>query len=343
MKTFPLFISFLLLTNIGLYAQSSNKYNGSTSVQTGDAKLKISSGAVLNVTGTLTIDPNGKLTVNDGGAVTVSDALNNNSVASDFVIESGGSLITEGSVTGSATVKHEIAGNLGWHLLSSPVSYQEICDGTFAPFLSNFTTTPVNTWDFYRWLIPCDNNGHWINLRNDGGSFNTAWWAATPSFEVNKGYLVAYGSGFLTSKVFTGTPNTFDQTFSYADVTSGCSWELAGNPYPSAFDWNMVTGKENLVGGYYYVWNENKAGGAGYEAYLDDVHKTAGVNGKIPSMQGFFIKINPDLGKQFIVPNSARTHETDTWLKESPANKLTLTMSNGTNYDEIHHNLFHST
>ena len=299
--------------------------------------MDVGSGAYLKVNGTLTIDPSGKLTVNSGGALTVTDAFSNNSATTDFVIESGGSLITEGSVSGSATVKREIASNLGWHLFSSPVSYQEICDGTFAPLLANFITTPINTWDFYRWLIPCDNNEHWINLRNDGGSFNNAWWSATPSFEVKKGYLVAYGAGFPTSKVFTGTPNTSNQTFIYTDVTSDCSWELAGNPFPSAFDWNLVTGKENLVNGYYYVWNENKAGGAGYEAFLDVLHKTAGVNGKIPSMQGFFIKINPDLAKQFIVPNSSRTHETgtDTWLKEGASvNTLTLTLGNGTNYDD---------
>ncbi len=302
-------------------------------MKTGDAKLKVGSGAILIVTGTLTIDPNGKLTVNDGGALTVSDALNNNSIATDFVIENGGSLITEGTVSGSATVKREIAANLGWHLLSSPVSYQEICDGTFAPLLANFTTTPSTNYDFYKWNSLC-RPLCWLNLRNTDLTLNATDFGALPKFDVKAGYLVAYGTDFPTAKVFTGTPNTGDQTFSLTITPSSVlNWNLVGNPYPSAVDWDLVTGKSNLADGYYYVYNENKAGGAGYESYLDATHKTPGVNGKIPPMQGFFVNAS---GNSIGMPNTARTHETDTWLKENPANKIALTMSNGTNYDETY-------
>ena len=296
--------------------------------------MKISSGAILNVTGTLTIDPNGKLTVNDGGALTVSEALNNNSVATDFVIESGGSLITNGTVSGQATVKREIASTLGWHLLSSPVSYQEICDGTFAPLLVNFPTTSSTSYDFYKWNSLC-RPLCWLNLRNTDLTLNTTDFGTLPKFDVKAGYLVAYGTDFPTSKVFTGTPNTGDQTFSLTITPSSVlNWNLVGNPYPSAVDWDLVTGKSNLADGYYYVWNENKAGGAGYEAYLDDAHKTAGVNGKIPPMQGFFVNAS---GTSIGMPNTARTHSGDSWLKEvSETNRLTLTISSATNYDETY-------
>ena len=329
MKTFPLITTFLLLTHV-IFAQSSNS-NSTTTVNTGTSKLKVGSGAILNVTGTLTIDPNGKLTVNDGGAVTVTEALTNNATETGLVIESGGSLITEGTVSGQATVKREIAGDLGWHLLSSPVSYQEICDGTFAPLLTNFSTTPSTSYDFYKFNSVCTPLW-WLNLRNTDLTVNTTDFGSPPRFITKTGYLVAYSPDFPTTKVFIGTPNTGDQTFSLSPSPALCPWNLLGNPYPSSVDWDLVTGKENLADGYYYVYNENKAGGAGYESYLDATHRTPGVNGKISPMQGFFVQA---VGTTIDMPNSSRTHFGDTWLKEGTStNKLTITLSNETNFDD---------
>ncbi len=339
MKTFTLLIAMVLLTHFGLFAQSSNNVYSSTSVKTGETRMSVSSGAVLTVTGTLTIDPGGKLIVNPGGGLTVSEALINNSIATDLVIESGGSLITEGSVSGQAIIKRTITANLGWHMLSSPVSYQEICDGTFAPILANFSTTPSTSFDFYKWnenelCIPfC-----WRNLRSTDLSANTIDFGSPPQFVVKSGYLVAYSSYFPSYKIFTGTPNTGDQTFSLTirPSSSLLNWNLIGNPYPSAVDWDNVTGKSNLVNGYYYVYNINKIGGAGYEGYLDATHKTSGVSGKIPAMQAFFVNA---LGTSIGIPNLARTHESDNWLKSAESitpDKLTFTLSNATNYDEAY-------
>jgi hypothetical protein len=333
MKTFPLIITFLLMTHLVLLAQMSKMDNGTASVKTGAAKMDVGSEAFVNVTGTLTIDPGGKLTIHSDGALTVTNTLTNNSPVTGLVIENGGSLITQGSISGTATIKHEIAGNMGWHFLSSPVSYQEICNGTLAPLPANFSTTSSTSYDFYKFNSLCGSLW-WLNLRNNDLSVNTTDFGTPPRFEVKSGYLVAYGPDFPTTKVFTGIPNTGDQTFSLSPSSSACSWNLIGNPYPSAVDWDLVTGKSNLVNGYYYVYNENKAGGPGYESYLDASHKTPGVNGKIHSMQGFFVHAS---GTSIEIPNTSRTHETDTWLKESPnTNKLTLTLSDGTYYDNAY-------
>jgi len=338
MKKFILLpvLSLCLASGGKLLAQSNSADNNPVTVKTGTAAMAVGSGTIITVSGAMTVDPGGKITVNTGGAMTVESSLTNNASPTSLIIESGGSLITEGSVSGYATIKREIAGNLGWHLVSSPVSYQLICNGTFAPLPGNFSTTPSNTYDFYKYQplsgAACGSN-LWLNLRNTDLTPNTTDFGTPPSFNPKSGYLVAYNGDFPSTKIFTGTPNTGDQTFPLIDLASFCPWNLLGNPYPSAVDWDQVTGKSNLVNGYYYIYNENKSGGPGYESYLDATHKTPGANGKIPPMQGFFVKAS---GASLSIPNSARTHQADNFLKSTNnvADGITLRISNDSNFDE---------
>ncbi len=317
--------------------------NGLTINDVGDFDKMPSGGRMVvsgdfYIDGSLTIKVGGFLDITDGGSLTITENLKN---SGSMIIENGGSLITGGTVTGLASVIREFPNDLGWHLISSPVDYQEICNGSFAPLPSNFATTPANTWDFYKWSADCPIEPllRWRNLRNLDLSVNTADFGTAPKFDVQKGYLAAYNPGFSTTKTFYGTPNTGDQTFNFLDVTSNCSWELAGNPYPSAFVWDDVAGKGNLMSGYYYVWNELRAGSPGYEAYLDGAYHSTGVNGNIPPMQGFFVKVDPSKSKQIDVPNSSRIHDSNHWLKNTsvtPSNQLIITMGTATVYDEAY-------
>lgn len=273
------------------------------------------------------------LTISTGNSLTISGAFTNNAAAAGVVVESGGSLITNGTVSGSATVKRTINSDNKWHFISSPVSGQNICDGNFAPTAANFNATTGATYDFYRWSEAIVSGGlNWLNLKNSDWSLNTTDFGATPQFAVTTGYLVAYSPDFAGSstKVFAGALTSGDQTLSLG--TSGNSWNLVGNPFSSAFDWDLVS-KTNLDGGYYYVYNEDKAGGAGYESYLDASHKTSGANGKISATQGFFVKAG---GSTLAIPNSSRVHNNN-WMKSSAnevPNLLKVTLANGSNYDE---------
>jgi hypothetical protein len=285
----------------------------------------------------LDIQSGGSVIVSGGGALTVNGDLNNNG---DLTIESGGSLITSCNVTGTATIQREITSDLSWHLLSSPVMNQQICNGVFAPLATDFPGD-INTWDFYNWMPNCPTPPypaeHWRNLRTSSGTMNYTDFGTPPLFEVAKGYLVAYGQGWSPVKSFVGVPNTCDKTLSFAEIQTACSWELAGNPFPSAVAWDNVTGKQNLVTDYYYVWNENKAGGAGYEYWKDTNHKSSSmINGNIPPMQGFFVKVDPNGGKTLGFPNSSRVHDvlTDMWLKDVPEYKLSVKLSDASHYDE---------
>jgi len=279
----------------------------------------------------------GSVDIGPGSALTVNGDL---SICGNLVVENGGSLITNCNVSGTATFQRQINPDLHWHLLSSPVNGQLICDGVFAPTPSEFPGD-INTWDFYKWLpncpVPPSPAERWRNLRTESQGVNYTDFGTPPQFIVTKGYLVSYAAGFPEIKSFTGIPNACDKVCDFSDIVSACSWDLAGNPFPSAIDWSLVTGKSNLVTDYYYVWNENKAGGPGYEFWKDSNHQSSSmVDGKIPSMQGFFVKVDPNAGKTLGLPASSRVHDVtgDHWVKDAQANRLLIRLTNGTNYDE---------
>jgi len=283
----------------------------------------------MELDGSLTIAPGGALTVN--GNLTATGSL---------VIESQGSLITNGNVTGTATIQRTVPTDMAWHFLSSPVSGQPICNGVFAPTYPGTFPGNIATWDFYNWLPgECDANLHWRNLRALTGGVNNVDFPLL-AFADSRGYLVSYGSGWSPTKNFIGTPNTADRSLAFYDVTNSCSWALPGNPFPSAVDWSKVTLKENLTTPYYYIWNDVTQN---YEYWMDGTHfGGVKIDGNIPAEQGFFVKILPTGGLHLNIPNSARIHDngTDTWIKDATANKLSLTIANGTKYNDVAYVMF---
>jgi len=338
----------VLKQNSRVILSTNNKsYTGNTILEEGILELSVNLSSSITVENTatliingsvtipeLTVEVGGIVTISTGNSLTVSGALTNSAGSTGLVIESGGSLITNSTVSGSATVKREIASDNKWHFISSPVSGQNICDGNFAPLTANFNSTTGATFDFFKWNASgAVGAANWINLKKADWSANTDDFGSPPAFDVKTGYLVAYSSSFAgsTTKSFTGTPNTGDQTVTL--TTSGNTWNLVGNPFPSAIDWDAVTGKANLTDGYYSIYNEAKSGGAGFESYLDATHKTAGTNGKISSIQGFFVAAS---ASPIGIPNTARVIDNN-WLKSDEAgtvNQLVIKLSHDVYYDE---------
>jgi len=306
---------------------------GSKSVLTGGMAVS----GELEVGGNLTITTTGSVDVTADGALTIDGNL---LIVGSLLIESQGSMITNGSVSGSATIQRTIPTDMAWHFLSSPVSAQPICNGVFAPTYPGTFPGNIATWDFYNWLPgQCDANLHWRNLRTPTGGVNNVDFPLL-AFADSRGYLVAYGSGWSPTKSFVGTPNTADRSLAFYDVTNSCSWALPGNPFPSAVDWSKVTLKENLVTPYYYVWNDATQN---YEWWGDGTHfGGVKIDGNIPAEQGFFVKILPSGTLHLNIPNSARVHDngTDTWIKDAAANKLSLTIDNGTKYNDVSYVMF---
>jgi hypothetical protein len=336
-------VRYPVITEVGLAAI----HIGTLTINGTGAKSVLSGGMVVSgelvVGGNLTISSTGSLDVSADGALTIDGNLN---IVGSLLIESQGSMITNGDVNGTATVQRNIPTNKSWHFLSSPVAGQSIVNGNFAPALS-FFPGDINTWDFYRWQSGyCTDQKHWINLRLDNGFPNASEFPGL-GFEESRGYLVAYTTPFPVTHSFIGAPNTGDRNAYFYDVQDVCSWSLPGNPYPSAIQWSSILAlTENantFQTPYYYIWNDVTAN---YEWWGDNTHfGGTKVDGNVPAEQGFFIKVKPtSLGGSLHLkfPNLGRIHDnaTDTWIKSEVTNKLTVKIENGTQYSDFANIMF---
>ncbi|MCF8364764.1 MAG: T9SS type A sorting domain-containing protein [Bacteroidales bacterium] len=264
---------------------------------------------------------NGNVTLNADQALTVNDLTipTGNTFTLESTASGTGSLIINGTCTDEISVQRFITGNEAWHFLSSPVAGQAIVGSeNFIEFVENVGDINV---DFYSFDETNTDNTPWINIKSAGGALNPAF---ETTFEEGKGYLVAYAYDNLT-KTFTGVPNTGTYNLSLSYTGAGQQgWNLIGNPYTSAIDWDKMT-KSGLVSDYYYIYNpEMNGGGSGYEYYSSGA-STSGANGEIPSMQAFMVWA-ADGGGQVDFTNDDRVHSTQDFLKRETVTDNRLIM-----------------
>ncbi|MBC8489965.1 MAG: T9SS type A sorting domain-containing protein [Bacteroidetes bacterium] len=279
--------------NNGGYLKSSStsyfKFGGS-----GDITLK-STNADRTTFGNMEADFTGtgtyKLTIPDDSYITV----NGNLVLSDTLLleaSSNGmaSLITNGTVTGNyAEVQQHLPTQDEWHIVSSPVSNE--VSGVYAGLYLLDWYEPDSLWSYIT--------------------------STTDPLNVTEGYFV-WSASSISSPVdvsFIGLLNTGNQTvanLTYNDNSGeGHGWNLIGNPYPSAIEWNSLWTKTNIDatiyvydGNQYLTWNYNLGG-----------YGSMGI-GDIPSTQGFWVKANAS-NPALTIPNSERLHSSQAFYKGS--------------------------
>lgn len=117
-------------------------------------------------------------------------------------------------------------------------------------------------------------------------------------------------------------------------VTTNQGYNLVGNPYPSAVDWDITDGwDKTYVDNTIYFWKGvGGSGGTGNYYYhngglgeVPDVslgYNDLEDNGIIPAMQGFFVRATTD--GTFEVNNEARVHSDQTYYKDDAENTLPL-------------------
>ncbi|MCF8301961.1 MAG: choice-of-anchor J domain-containing protein [Bacteroidales bacterium] len=306
------------LDNVYIASWVANQPEINANVACNNLEIESSAQVTLLPEGTLTT--NGTLTMHgDDGILIQSNATGT------------GSLITNGDISGAGNLQVQrhipaYTEDAGWHFLSSPVDVQAICNG----FVDN--SDPLNPIpgmnDFYKWYEPTN---MWINTKNDGGFWNDDF---EDNFIVGCGYLVAYEG--IETKTFTGSPNASNLTLNAASTPpltytpgEGDGWNLVGNPFPAAIDWDELT-KTNIddavytydgEAGQYKSWN----GSAG--SFTDGI---------IPPMNGFFIKANGD--PSLTIPKSARLHSSTGFYKSAKSSRdvLKLTISGNGFSDETY-------
>ena len=225
------------------------------------------------------------LTINTGASLTV---------------ESGGSLITAGTITNDGTFNSQRSISNGqWHFISSPVT-----NATSGMFSGDF----LQTWS--------EEDGWWYEVTSTNE-------VLTPA----KGYgFWSNGSGSSTH-TFTGTPNTGTKSILLTANGSGGSFNranLVGNPFPSSIDWSGLDdtyGAVNYYNGTAYVsWNNGTGSGSQY----------------IPPTQGFFVVTS--VAGTFTINNSDRTHNGATSYYKNTTqinNGIIIAASNGDYEDDL--------
>lgn len=205
-----------------------------------------------------------------------------------------------------------------WHMVASPVS-DEVIEAYLWNYLAQFdettgtwaylnlpTTVPLNVGEgYFAWNYTTDPNGQW-----------------PPSPD---------------SVVFDGTLNyqSLNITLSNTDVSPQSGWNLLGNPFPVAIEWNLhadwnLNNVDNTIylydsqGGNYVTWN----GSTG----------TNPNGGFISATQGFWVRADDTTGTaaSLTIPASQRFHNSAAFLKSggsSIPNQLYLTVEGNERVD----------
>ncbi|MFY7666932.1 hypothetical protein [Flavobacterium sp.] len=212
-------------------------------------------------------------------------------------------------------------------------------------------TTPLKQYDYIYWSSPLKNQPAHVLVNNaptwtfkydpmQSGNSDYGW------VFVNENDILVPGLGYsarapenLTYNptnsyevTFTGIPNTGVVTIPAAK-NGTATFNLIGNPYPSALDADLFLSNANNLGiltGTIYIWTHNSAistafpGNYAYNYSADDyaVYNLTGSvkglaatsggvapNGKIASGQGFFVEVQNNLSngvRNLIVNNSMR-------------------------------------
>ncbi len=323
MKTKTIIVYYLILVLIGLalsgFPQGITN-NGGYITGSSSNYIKFSGGSNMilksttpdrTIFGNMSVDFTGsgsyKLILKDDsyltvdGNLTLSDTLLLEASSSDMA-----SLITNGTVSGSYAKVEQYLIQDQWHIISAPVASAK--SGVYAGIYMLKWNEPDSTWT-------------WVT-------------SLTEPLTVTKGFFVWSSSGISspTDVTFSGLINTGDQTptLTYNNgLNKGDGWNLLGNPYPSALEWNSSWTKTNVDatvyvydGSQYKTWNYNLGG---YGTKTD---------GSLPPTQGFWVHANA-ASPSLTIPNSERIHSSQAFYKGAEANGNLFTFSlSGNGYED---------
>jgi len=244
-----------------------------------------------------------------GGAANF-PTLTHEATCESLIVEDGGSFIgSEFLNIKSAIVKRNIS-SPEFHFLASPMGFPfPALDGVF----------PTNQQMIWARSFQ-EFSGNWING------------TASELFQAGGGYSIQ--SSQPQTAQFIGLLNRSDVTnylyYNNPDYnTNYAGWNLMGNPFTSAINWNQVilNSAEQTV----YVWN-----GSQYISWNGTIGSLT--NGIIPAQSGFFVKALGPCGfipgRSITIPLSARVHNNQPIYKATIANTLEVEV-NGNDYKDL--------
>ncbi len=265
-----------------------------------------------------------------------------------------GSLITgttAGDVTGAGTINVErffkVDGR--WQYVSVPMDNQSsniftenTTSGNFNPNLYTYNETYDEGVDGGTIDIPADIQYANYDYPGNGYFFYLAWQQYQADDTDDKTLNVSSGTktGYITyneenmNSTFTSTPSDLNHAVNYAPTMSFNSndgngdfydgWNLVGNPYPSALDWDDIytsLGAGHNINNCAYMWDGDAGNYVYYGAgtsyqFTDGTPQVLNSDANaqyIPAMQSFFVKATA--APTFSIPASARIHRANAMYK----------------------------
>lgn len=295
--------------NIAGNFTNNGTYNYNSGTVTFNGTSTISGTTALTTFNNLTINSTCSLNVAPGKQLTVGGSFTNNGTFTLKSDASANSSFIDNGIAGTGTNISELylLGNQ-YYYLSSPISnsFSDVFPGT-------------NTVDngIYSFNEPTT---AYVRIIDNTTALNPA-----------QGYICKFKNVASKTLQFQGALNTGAKSLSLTGTTH--FWNLAGNPYPSAIDWEAASGwtKTNVRSDIYYRSNGS------YATYNATSH--IGTNGGqqyIPAMQAFWVKCTAATGT-LAMTNALRTHNTHSFYRERNAVdllKINVVSSNGQN-DEM--------
>lgn len=113
-------------------------------------------------------------------------------------------------------------------------------------------------------------------------------------------------------------PGAINKSF----TQNGDGWNLLGNPYPSALDWDAVTIPTELNGAI-WLFDPTISANGDYVYYINGGGAANTTSQFIPSGQGFFVRATGGAGT-LTIDNSTRVHNSQAFYKNSDKDLLVL-------------------
>ena len=314
---------------LNLDGSSLQSINGNTDFF--DVSLNNSEGAIIstgntNLIGTLTLT-SGNFNAN-GRFTLISDISGTARIAE----------ITGGSISGAINMqRYIIAGATNWRFISSPIN-----GVTLADFNDDFETSGYPGSLFPEW--PTANNP-WASIyyydETVAGDQDNGFVAATSSTNTigqGEGLWVWSGDTITGTQPFTidmvGPSNfgNINLPISYTNHGNSADdgWNMVGNPYPSAIDWDSPNISKNNVNNAIYIWNPQNQQFASYVSGFG----TNGGSSVIASNQAFWLQANAS-NPSVQVTEASKTAANATFFKQSSIQPLRITTQNSAGSDEL--------
>lgn len=240
----------------------------------------------------LTIESGASLTIN--GNLSVDSTITNSAGTSGIVIGSSatktGSLITSTDDV-DATVNRYLDGGK-WHLIAAPLK-DETVESLY------FSHDPEV----------------WIKAFEEGSGTDGDWGptitSLSTSMPLGKGFAVWLETGKTGTASFENSINTMDVSPTVSFTSTAHGYNLVGNPFTSAIDWDQGGWSRTGLEGSVWVYKS----GSGYLTRNSNGIGSL-TDGIIPVAQGFFVRTTSGSGS-LTIPALSRVHSSQAYYKNS--------------------------